>query len=332
MGAGSYDPSATSVLYRSAATTAATKGYDPSKVGTFVYDADVKSGRANKVHESLDPALMKNGVRESRDSDEHPYSVPVAVCIDVTASMDTAPKRLFDSIGPLMGAIVKNGALDHPQVLFAAVGDAHCDDFSFQVTQAESSNEMEKSISNMILEGGGGGNGHESYDLYMYFLARCTKTDSWEKRKKKGYAFLIQDEPPPPSLPKDHVKKIFNQVIEEDISFREICQEAQKTWEVFILRPKETYHGANENITKQWEKLFPGQVIPLQSIDGICEQIAMIIANEEGVDLDVIEESLVKEGSSRELVLAAKANIKSGGALVKGTTDLNITGKPAGRL
>lgn len=332
MGAGSYNPGATRVLYRSAATTAATKGYDPSKVGTFVYDADVKSGRASKVHESLDPALMKNKIRESRDSTEHPFSVPVAVCIDVTGSMNTAPKRLFGSIGSLMGAIVKNGALDHPQVLFAAVGDAYCDQFPFQVTQFESDNTMEKDISNIILEGRGGNNNHESYDLYMYFLSRCAKTDSWEKRKKKGYAFLIQDEPVPPYLPKDHVAKIFGHDIQADIPFKSIVKEALETWDIFILRPLETYHGANDNISKQWEKLFPGRVIPLQSIDGICEQIAMIIANEEGVDLDVIGDALIKEGSSRELVLAAKANIKSGKALVKGTTDLNIAGKPAERL
>ena len=28
----------------------------------------------------------------------------------------------------------------------------------------------------------------------MYFLARCVKTDAWEKRNKKGYAFIICDE------------------------------------------------------------------------------------------------------------------------------------------
>ncbi len=326
MGSGGYDTTGytTKSFYDSSAKRAASSGYDPSSVGTFVYDADVKTGKAAGIHELLDPAKMTNGIRESRDSAEHPESVAIGVFIDVTGSMSTTPKRLFDGIKSLMGALVKNG-IEHPQILFGAVGDAYCDSYPFQVSQFESDNRMEEQIANVIMESGGGGNGHESYDLPMYFLSRCTKTDSWEKRKKKGYAFIIQDEPPPPTLPKKHVKEIFNQDIQADISFEDIVKEAQQTWDVFILRPKETYHGANETITKQWEKLFPGRVIQVQSIDGISEQIALIIANEEGIDLDSVAESLVSAGSSLELVVQAKNSVtKSGGGIVKASIDGDI--------
>ncbi len=326
MGSGGYDTTGytTRSFYDSSAKRAASSGYNPASVGTFVYDADVKSGKAAKVHDLLDPLMMTNGVRESRDSAEHPESIPVAVFIDVTGSMSTAPKRIFGGIKSLMGALVKNG-IEHPQILFGAVGDAYCDDYPFQVGQFESDNEMERQIANLILEGQGGGNGHESYDLPMYFLSRCTKTDSWEKRKKKGYAFLIQDEPPPPTLPKSHVKEIFGQDIQSDIPFEDIIKEAQNAWDIFILRPKETYHGANENITKQWEKLFPGRVIQLQSIDGISEQIALIIANEEEIDLDTVAESLVSAGSSMELVVQAKNSLtKTSGGITKAKVDGDI--------
>lgn len=336
MGSGGYDTTGytTKSFYDSSAKRAKKSGYDPASVGTFVYDADVRSGKSAGVHELLDPAKMTNGIRESRDSVEHPESIPVAVFIDVTGSMNTAPKRLFDGIKSLMGALVKNG-IEHPQILFGAVGDAYCDRYPFQVSQFESDNRMEEQISNVLMEAGGGANGHESYDLPMYFLSRCTKTDSWEKRKKKGYAFIIQDEPPSPSLPKHHVKQIFNQDIQADISFEDIIKEAQQTWDVFILRPRETYYGANDTITKQWEKLFPGRVIQIQSIDGISEQIALIIANEEGIDLDSVAESLVAAGSSMELVVQAKSSLtKSSGGITKAKVegDINLGAKKSSRL
>lgn len=327
MGSGGYDTTGytTRSFYDTSAARAKSSGYDPSSVGTFVYDADVKSGKAAKVHDLLDPAKMTNGIRESRDSAEHPDSIPVAVFIDVTGSMSTAPKRLFDGIKSLMGALVKNG-IEHPQILFGAVGDAYCDRYPFQVSQFESDNRMEEQIAHLILEGGGGNNDSESYDLVTYFLARCTSTDSYEKKHKKGYAFLIQDEPPPDVLPKAFVKKVFNQDVQADIPFKDLIAEMNTKWDMFILRPLETYYGANTNVTKQWEALFPGRVIPLQSIDGISEQIALILANEEGIDLDSVADTLVKGGSSMELVVAAKKSVtKSGGGIVKAKIDGDIS-------
>lgn len=335
MGSGGYDTTgyATRAFCDTSAKRAKSAGYDPAVVKTFVYDADVKSGKAKKVHDLLDPLMMTNGVRESRDSAEHPESIPVAVFIDVTGSMSTAPKRLFDGIKSLMGALVKNG-IEHPQILFGAVGDAYCDDYPFQVSQFESDNRMEEQIANLILESGGGNNNSESYDLVTYFLARCTATDSLEKRHKKGYAFLIQDEPPPDILPKDFVKKVFGQDIQADIPFKDLIAETNEKWDMFILRPLETYYGKNENVTKQWERLFPGRVIQLQSIDGISEQIALILANEEGIDLDSVVESLVSSGSSMELVLAAKNSVGKSSSLTKATIsgDIDLSGKRSSRL
>lgn len=335
MGGGSRYFGDTAVLRSTKAAEATSKGYDPAKVGTFIHTADIKSGKAvARVHERLDPYKMKDGRRESRDSAEHPNSMPVAVCLDVTGSMHDTPKRIFSSIYPLVNSIVKNGALEHPQVLFAAVGDASCDKAPFQVGQFESNAASEEQISDFYLEGGGGGNAFESYDLYMYFLARCTSCDAFEKRGEKGYAFLIQDEPVPPYAPKQHVQNVFGAEIQGNIPFADIVKEAQEKWNIFILRPIHLHYGKDPATTQQWEKYFPGKVIPLQSVDGICEQIAMIIAAEEGADLDSIEDSLVADGSSRELVLAAKAAVKGKGGIVKAKVDgeLAVSGEKTDRL
>ena len=48
--------------------------------------------------------------------------------------------------------------------------------------QFESGNEIEDDLSRIFLEGGGGGQQTESYELALYFLARKTKTDCFEQR------------------------------------------------------------------------------------------------------------------------------------------------------
>src|SRR5262249_20618935 len=139
-------------------------------------------------------------VRESRDSDVHPESHAVAVLLDVTGSMQTVPRILQKSLPRLMGLLIRKGYLEHPQILIGAVGDATCDSAPLQVGQFESGIEIEEDLGRLFLEGGGGGQVTESYELAMHFLAHHTSLDCVEKRGKKGYAFLIGDEAPYPRV------------------------------------------------------------------------------------------------------------------------------------
>jgi hypothetical protein len=78
--------------------------------------------------------------------------------------------------------------------MFGAIGDATCDRAPLQVGQFESDNRMDDDLSRILLEGGGGGQKTESYELAMYFMARHTAADCYEKRGKRGYLFIIGDE------------------------------------------------------------------------------------------------------------------------------------------
>ena len=70
--------------------------------------------------------------------------------------------------------------------MFAAVGDATCDRVPLQVGQFESDNRMDQNLEHMILEGGGGGQKTESYELMLYVAARHTAIDCWDKRRPQG--------------------------------------------------------------------------------------------------------------------------------------------------
>src|ERR1700754_3820389 len=86
---------------------------------------------ATTVHPDLDPHGVT--VRECRDSAEHPESLPIAVLFDVTGSMGMVPRALQAKLPDLLGLLLRQGYVEHPQVLFGAIGDATCDRAPLQI-------------------------------------------------------------------------------------------------------------------------------------------------------------------------------------------------------
>jgi hypothetical protein len=207
----------------------------------FEYDEDIRQRRAKAgVHALMDPAKMKNGLREARDSEAHPNSNAVAVLFDVTGSMQQVPRILQKNLPTLMGLCLRKGYLDDPAILIGAIGDATCDLSPLQIGQFESGNEIENDLARLYLEGGGGGQQMESYELALYFLARKTSMDCLEKRGKKGYAFIIGDEMPYKKVKRREVEDVFGETIQADIPIREIIAEAREKFEIYFVLPNLT--------------------------------------------------------------------------------------------
>src|SRR5262245_55807379 len=188
-----------------------------------------------RVHQALDPiGLAGKGVRESRDSAEHPESVAIAVLFDVTGSMQLVPRELQARLPRLLGTITE--LLPHAQILFGAVGDATCDRAPLQIGQFESDNRMDEDLRRILLAGGGGGGLAESYELAFYFLARHTRLDCFEKRGVRGIAFVIGDETAYPAVDGADVARLFGEGLPNDIRLEAILSQAQLTWDVnFVI-------------------------------------------------------------------------------------------------
>lgn len=264
----------------------------------FAHSEKMKSAdpRDRKIHSKVDPKGLK--FRESCDSDTHPQSRAVAVFFDETGSMGSIPLVLQKKLGQLNGFLLNKGHLDHPQILFGAIGDAHPlgDEVApLQMGQFESGIEMDDVLGQLFLEGQGGHGKCESYDLAFYALARHTTLDCFKKRGEKGFAFVICDEMPYPSIEKKIVKQIFGEDIQSNIPIEEIIAEVQKTFHLFVL--KLPYGGGDKETETRWRELLGQHVINITDPNLVCEVIATTIAVVEGTNLDDATRDLVAVGA-----------------------------------
>lgn len=266
----------------------------------FEYNDKVRTLRREeqKVHEKLDPKGVK--VRESRDSKEHPESLAVGVMFDVTGSMAQVPVACQKQLPRLMGLLSKTGFVKDPQVLFGAVGDSRCDRASLQIGQFESGIEMDDDLGRMFLEKGGGGSMEESYQNALYFFARHTAADCFEKRGKKGYLFLIGDEKPYMQVSRNEVETLCNDGLQDNIPIETIIKEVQERYHTFFIIPQHTSNGTNPIIERVWSGLLGSdKVIKLDDAEMISEVIALAVAITEGATtLASAKEALEGQGCS----------------------------------
>ncbi|HRH45074.1 MAG TPA: hypothetical protein PKY82_25780 [Pyrinomonadaceae bacterium] len=254
--------------------------------------------KERRIHDSMDP--KKAILRESRDSETHPLSVPIIIALDVTGSMRTIPHQLVkDGLPKLMSAIMQKGIKD-PQILFVAVGDCECDSYPLQVGQFESGDEeLDLWLTRTYLEGGGGGNAGESYNLAYAFAGMRTQHDAWDKRKQKGFLFTIGDEPCLPHITSTELRETMNEPTQKTFSTDELLTKAKEKYHVYHLHVLEGSAGVQS--LGYWKELLRDNCIEVahsEDIPGIISDIVTkegdkILQNLSGTATDTKEEEII---------------------------------------
>jgi hypothetical protein len=230
--------------------------------------------RVGKAHKDM----TSKGVvlRESCDSEVHPNTVPVQLYLDVTGSMGHIPHEMIkEGLPTLIGSLIQNGVPD-VALMFGAIGDHETDGDPLQVAQFESGDaELDMWLTRSYLEGGGGGNGGESYLLAWYFAAFHTKHDAWEKRGKKGFVFTIGDEPNLDSLPVSAVKEVMGDagVGQSTYSSSELLAAAQEKNHVYHIFLEHSYRKCDDD----WKQKLGKNCIIVTDYKTISKTISDII-------------------------------------------------------
>lgn len=307
MGSGFFRTTASSVRSQHRATTGTT---------AFNYDSDIKSGKApKKCHETLDLTLKP--IRECRDNDTNPLAIPIAIMIDVTGSMGKISHLIIQDLHKVVEVIRDKGAVKYPSLCFGAVGDANCDAVPIQMGEFESDDVLsEQHLSNIFLEGNGGGNYGESYDLPLWFFNNKVTTDHWEKRGSKGFLFVIGDEGFFPEVKAEFVNKYCGGILESDQDIHEVVNELLEKWEVFVIRPGGTANFESSSIRNSWVELFGSErVFDVDDWQEINSLIAGTISVISGVNASKAVKDLTDTGlkvsDSTSSALISLENIKT---------------------
>jgi hypothetical protein len=279
---------------------------------------------ARRVHPSLDPHGVV--VRESRDCGEHPESLAIAVLFDVTGSMGSVPRALQARLPQLLGLLLRKGYATDPQILFGAIGDATCDRAPLQIGQFESDNRMDDDLSRILLEGGGGGQKRESYELAMYFMARHTAIDCFARRGKRGYLFIIGDELAYPKVKRREARDVVGDGLEADIPLSGMVAELTRRWDTYFILPADASYAGDAEVLDFWHACLGQNVIELTDLDAVCETIALTVGlGEDAIDLDDGLADLADLGSTAGPAVSKALAVIGGGRGAR-----MITSRPAG--
>ncbi len=270
--------------------------YDDRAVRSASLGYATKSTREIFKQRNLNSAMSPNGVtlRDSRDSEEHPNSIPIILALDETGSMYTIPHYLVkESLPNMMKKIIDSGIPD-PQVLFMGIGDHETDEAPLQIGQFESSDELlDKWLTDLYLEGNGGGNDGESYLLAWFFAGRYTETDHFQKRGKKGILFTVGDEHTLKTLSAAVQESIMGEGQYSDASAAELLEKAKEQYEVFHLHMLQGSNGTREVVKDGWKQLMGDNVIFVQRKEDVAQVIAdkvVEVIEAQGNDVSVVTE------------------------------------------
>lgn len=256
--------------------------------------------KQTQCHALMNPKGLK--VRECRDSADHPEALGIIFSLDVTGSMGDIPHLLAKQELPKLMKLITDCGIADPQVMFMAVGDATSDKAALQVGQFETTAElMDQWLTWSYLEGGGGGTGHESYELAFYVAAQHTDMDNWVKRKKKGYLFMTGDELPYPAVSRHQIEALLGEKLDEDIPIEEVIAAAAETYHLFFLIPDQ---ARAQKVGGRWRELLGDHVIRMDSPKDTCAVAAALVGLTEKriSDLNVLADVLSSNGFDHQHV------------------------------
>ena len=237
---------------------------------------------------SLDNGMNPKGVefREARDSDLNPNTTPIIIGLDVTGSMGYLSEHIAKTgLHIMVNEILERRPVSDPTVLIMGIGDAIHDRAPIQVGQFESDIAITSWLEALYLEGGGGGNRMESYDLPYYFAAVHTRTDNFELRNQPGVIITIGDEGPWPITRRTDVQKYIGGGIENDIPFNDLISMVRPMYIPYHIIIAEGSHAravGQDSLKREWSQYLGQNVLVLEDHTKIAQLIVSILEIEAG--------------------------------------------------
>jgi hypothetical protein len=154
----------------------------------------------------------------------------LVVGIDVTGSMSSWPAEIFDRL-PLLYQTLSQYKPDL-EIAFAAIGDASCDEYPLQINNFGKGLDLEDHINALFPEGGGGGQGTETYELFGYHILNHCKIPN----AVSPFLLIYGDEKFYPNVNPDMVKHLVGDKLEDKIDSMDVWAGLMQRFNVFYLQ------------------------------------------------------------------------------------------------
>lgn len=202
-------------------------------------------------------------------------SAPLTVLCDVTGSMGEWPAVIFSKL-PYLDIEGKEYLGDDMEISFGAIGDApRGDKYPLQAREFAKGTKLKEHLKALIVEGGGGGDACESYELGALYYARNVTMPN----ATKPIIIFIGDEGLHPYVEKAHAQSCHIN-INARIDTTDIFKELTRMYAVYVVR-KPYDSGGEAEIQAQWVGLLgEDHVVQLPSADRVVDVIFGILAKE----------------------------------------------------
>lgn len=245
--------------------------YD-SHVGRSYKDA-VSRDTARK--DLLEPSVATNCVN------------PLIILCDVTGSMGEWPKKMFEKL-PYLELEAKEYLGSDLEICFGAIGDANGDEpdqYPLQVRPFTSGTDLKARMLELVIEGGGGGQIQETYELAALYCVHHVAMPN----AIKPILIMIGDEKPYDFISCDMAKEVAGVALQKQISTKKVFDLLKDRFSVYLIRKPYQVTGGNamspvdSEIRARWISLLGiDHICELPSADRVVDVIFGILAQETG--------------------------------------------------
>lgn len=251
---------------------------------------DFKSARAHydaHVDRSYDDAKAAGKKRSDLVPDhiETTSTAPLIILCDVTGSMGEWPAVIFSKLPYLEHEVVTEYLGENAEICFGAVGDANTDEYSLQVRPFAKGADLKTRLEELVIEGGGGGQTTETYELAALYAARNIAMPN----AVQPICIFIGDEMPYDVVSKEDAKNVAGVALRSRMTTKDVFEELKRKCSVYLIRkPYDESSGnkmseADKHIHSAWAKLLDEEhILNLPDAGRVVDVIFGILANETG--------------------------------------------------
>ena len=217
--------------------------------------------------------LVKTGIKLD--------SPTLIVVTDVTGSMGQWPAVMFGKLPYLMHEL-KVYLGEQARFLIAAVGDAGSDSYPLQIHEPkETFDEAKEALAGLVVEGGGGSNRKESYELAAGYFLKAVDV----ARAIKPILVFIGDEAPYAQLTGSQLGDLGISNV-ENMSTSELFKQLNEIYDVHLIHKPYSHYETSPvtaDVRAAWLPLLPPEHIhPLREPERVVDTLFGILGGATG--------------------------------------------------